>query len=220
MQLLSVDLARAIWLGPMTDFNPMGVSLYNILFPFLLKTYKFKTYPMPKPNEPLDPSKGLTFHGGEFDAGAENPLLVDFTIYNDGVIADTRASTDKSEAFFADLFRRFSEIFKMPDYDLIIKKRVYVSRLFVTTDKHLRLLNPRLTELSDYLSSTVEDGTISFQVRGISIWPEPAPRINPLQFTLEPAAGVPFSQNRYFSAAPLRTEQHLELLQKLEHILS
>ncbi len=92
--------------------------------------------------------------------------------------------------------------------------------MFVRTEKSVELLNPKLTKLSEYLSENVEDGTITFHTKSLSIWPDQTVKIPPLAFTFEPVVGTPFSENRYFSAAPLPTDKHLELLNKLESILS
>jgi hypothetical protein len=217
MKLLSVQLARSIWLGPTSDFNPRGTSLYRILFPFLIDTYKFRKYP--SPTESSDLSKGVRFEDGEFIIGENIPITANLLIYNDGMIADTSSSTTHSDSFLEDIYNRFSEIFRMPRYESIIRKKVYVSQLFISTDKSLELINPKLKEISKYLSETVEQGNMVFQVGGISFWPDQVNKVNPVPFSFERTTNVPFSENRYYSAAPLPTDKHLELLDKVENIL-
>lgn len=218
MKLLSVNLARSIWLGPISDFNPRGASLDGILFPFLVNTYKFRKFP--PLTEISDLSKGAKFENGEFNIGGDCPIIVNLTFYNDGVIADTGSSTIHSDAFLEDMYNRFSELFKIPPYQSIIRKVVYVSQLFVSTDKSLEVINPKLKLISEYLSDTVEQGGRVFQLGGISFWPDQVDKVNPVSFSFERTLNVPFSENRYYSTAPLPTDKHLELLDKLESILS
>lgn len=218
MKLLSVNLARSIWLGNVSDFNPRGMSLYSILFPFLMNTYKFRK---PPPVGSADLIKGVVFGDGEFTVNnSDHPIGINITFYNDGIIAETGASTDLSDAFLEDVFNRFSEIFKMPHYQEVIKKMVYLSQVYVTTNKSLEVINPKLKQISQYLSDNVERGGMDFQVSGIIVMPDQLDKVSPAPFRLERAVTVPFSENRYFSAAPLPTSKHLELLDKLEGILS
>jgi hypothetical protein len=45
-------------------------------------------------------------------------------------------------------------------------------------------------------------------------------KVVPGRFSLERKAGSPFKENIYFSAAPLQTAAHLELLQSIETTLA
>jgi hypothetical protein len=218
MKLLSVNLARAIWLGHISDFNPRGASLYRVLYPFLVDSYKFKTFP--KLAELSDLSKGISFKSGEFTIdGQDYPITINLDIHTDGFVVDSGSDTAYSHAFLVDVFEKFSEVFKMPKYETIIKKRLYLSQLYVQSEKTVELLNPKLKLISEYLKTNVEQGGIVFQAGGISFWPDQTGKANPAPFTFERALGVPFSENRYYSAAPLQTDEHLELLDKLESVL-
>lgn len=218
MKLLSVNLARSVWLGPISDFNPRGASLYGILFPFLVNTYKFRKFP--SLTEISDLTKGVKFENGDFSIEGESSILVNLTLYNDGVVADTGSSTIHSDAFLEEMYTKFSELFKMPPYQSILRKKVYLSQLFVSTNKSLEVINPKLKLISQHLSETVEERDKSFQFGAISFWPDQVNKVNPAPFTFERAVNVPFSENRYYSVAPLPTDKHLELLDKLESILS
>lgn len=222
MKLLSVDLARSVWLGPLSDLNPRGISLYPLLFSLLIKKYKFKKFPPPPlPGTGIpDLVKGVKFENGDFNIGSDHPIWITLTLYGNGVVADTGSSTDHSDLFLEEILNQFSEIFKLPIYQSIIRKKTYLSHIHVSMDKSIEILNPKLKKISQYLSNNVEQGDKSFQCGGIHFWPDQTDKINPPAFKLERAIGVPFSENRYFSLAPLPTEKHLELLNKFEAILS
>ncbi|MDO9211688.1 MAG: hypothetical protein Q7V48_13215 [Deltaproteobacteria bacterium] len=219
MELKSVNLARSIWLGPLIDLNPRGINIYPIIIPLLIDSYKFKIFPSPK--EKIDEGGGLKFEQGEFKTkeGAL-PLAVNLTIFRDGLVADTRSSTKETDDFLREILTRLSEELNMSDYRKVIKKINYLSQIFISTDKSLELINPRVKEISDYLSRTILGfEKTSFELGGIFFWADQRLPINPVPFMIERALGVPFGENRYYSSAPLQTDEHFQLLKKFEEIL-
>lgn len=219
MKLLSVNLARSIWLGHMGDFNPRGLNIYHHVIPSLKELYKFKKYPLPQ--DILDESVGVKLEGGEYVTKIDDPIHINLTFYSDGIMADTQSSTKDSDDFLHEILTNFSEDFNAPPYEDVIKKRNYISQLYVNLDKSLELINQKLKEISKYLSKNVIGfEEVSFETGGISFWANQKQSVNPVAFSLERALNYPFSENRYYSVAPLPTEKHLELLGKLESIIS
>lgn len=217
MEKLSVNLARSLWFCHITDLNPKGLNLFPIVTPLLLNSYKFKKYPAD--NELIDLSKGVTYEAGEFVTN-NGPVLIRFTVYNDGIVADSISSTKDSDAFLADMLTHLSKDIGLPNYERIIRRRGYLSQVFVKMQRSLELMNPNLKKISDYLSKNVLDKDIYFEAGGISFWPDQGSAMKPSPFTFERVLNVQFSENRYYSAAPLQTEQHYELLDMLESFLS
>ncbi len=217
MKLLSVNLARSIWLGPTADLNPSGFNLASVLIPFLIETYKFKNYPTITDN--TDISNGYNFQFGDFYIEGDLPIEVGLSIYNDGMTADASSSTIHSDAFLEDVLTRIAEIFKLAFYEPIFRRKLYLSQLYVHTENQIGLLNPKLNQISEYLSSNIEQDDCFFEAGGITFWPDQTKKMVPTPFTFERALGVPFSENRYYSSAPLQTDQHFELLEKLEMLL-
>lgn len=216
MKLLSVDLARSLWFGHMIDSNPKGIALSPIAL-YMSNLYRFKKLPPPN----TDAAQGAKFEDGEFLFKESEPLIsVTLTVYPDGMIADTRSSTECSDAFLTDLFTGLSKQFKLPPYDAIVRQKKYLSQLWVSTTKSFNLINPKLQEIATFLTENVEGPKIPFEFGGISFWPDQTEKISPSAFAIERAVNTPFSENRYFSRAPLQTEKHIQLLSKLEEILS
>jgi hypothetical protein len=219
MKLLSVNLARSLWFCNIAELNPKGLNLYPIIIPLLVDSYKFKKYPSEK--EVLDESAGVKFEYGEFISNDGNAIIINMTIFTDGIIAETRSSTKDSDAFLAEILTRLSEDINLPHYKQVIRRIGYASQLYVSTNKSLEFINPRLKEIAKFLSNNVLGfGEVTFGVGGISFWPDQTNVVKPLNFNFERVLNVPFSENNYFSAAPLPTDKHLELLNKLEKILS
>lgn len=215
MKLLSINLARSIWLGPMLDFNPKGVRLDYFLYPLLINTYKFRKFP--SINDAQDLVKGVSFGDGEFIINDQLTVNLSITFYNDGIVVDTRSSTDHSDGFLDDFFRRVSEEVDIPPYSSVLKETLYLSQVFISPEKSLETLNSKLKHISKYLTQHTK-GNNDFQTSGLSFWPDQTKKRNLVPFTFERAANTPFEDNRYYSSAPLQTNNHLELLDILESI--
>lgn len=218
MKLLSVSLARSLWFGHMGDFNPKGITLSSMVS-YLAELYKFKK--VPPSNADLSNMESVSFENGEFVLNEnEAPIYVAFSLYQGGLTGDTRLSTKASDTFLMDLFMRLSTVFNVPPYDAIIRRKRYFSELYVSIEKPFSIINPKLKKVATFLTENTEAGEITFELGGMSFWPEQTAKWIPSPFSIERAAGVPFSENRYFSRAPIETAKHLELLSKLESILS
>ncbi|MGA8573757.1 MAG: hypothetical protein ACLP7A_14420 [Desulfobaccales bacterium] len=219
MKLLSINLARSLWFFNLLEINPKGLNLYPIIIPILVDSYKFKQYP--SVNDVVDETKGVKFEYGEFINRGGNALIINMTIFNDGITAETRSSTNDSDAFLTEILTRLSQELQLPFYKEILRKICYASQVYVTTNKALELINPKVKEISKYLSNNASGfEEISFELGGLTFWPDQKYTNKPFNFIFERILNVPFSENKYYSAAPLSTDKHLELLNKLERILS
>jgi len=222
MKLLSIALARSVWVGQMNDFNPKGRNVPSLIVPFLLDTYKFKKYPLPT-DDLSDATKGIVFEFGEFRNSDGDLLSIKLTLFNFGVMAETTSSTPDSDFFLEALLTKLHENFRIPHYNNVIRNRDYLSQLYVSTENKLEIINPKLKTISEYLEKDVfayNKKVPSYQLSSMSYWADPVNAITPLNFVFERQEKIPFSENRYFSSAPLQTDQHLELLDKFEAILS
>lgn len=223
MKLLSIKQARSIWLAYLLDLNPRGLNLLSLIPPIVAK-YKFQMFPN-KPDELGfgKETKEIKFSGGSFQKDPQHNIGVDLTIYNDGLIADTRSSTNDSDAFLDDFLNWISLEFGLAPYQEVLRTKLYVSELWVQTDKSLVALNPKLADFAKRLTSMIvghEHHPIAFEPCGIIFWTDPTVANPPGPFRFERLIDVPFSENRYYSAAPLKTDLHIELLTELEKILS
>jgi hypothetical protein len=213
MNLSAINLARSIWLFPFIEFNPKGKSLYPFM-PEVIEKYKFKKFP--SRTEAPDLTKGIIFEEGEFINKIGNIVVLNFTIHNDGLVVDTRSSTDDSDDFLSEILTKISTDYDLPHYEQIIRNKKYVSQLYVTTNKSLELINPKFKKISKYLTGFSSQ---HFEMGGLSFWSEQAEKTPSHPFTFERVVNVPFVENRYFSAAGLTTNKHLELLEMLEDVL-
>lgn len=216
MKLQSICNARSIWWGHLNDINPRGINLFPIVAPLLVSTYKFIQFPSIQ--DVANPTDGLKFQTGEFANNGEHPARISFTIYDECLIANSSSSTDHADAFLRDVLKRLDEIFNLSNSEQVINRKNYLNELYVYTNKSLDLLSPQLKIISEYLSNNVVQD-VRFELGGISFFPDQINKNNPPVFRFERAVNVPFSENRYYSIAPLQTSKHLELLENLEAIM-
>lgn len=219
MKLLSVAHARSSWIGQTRYLNPHGKYLYPALLPFLLELYNFKKFP--QTNDNLDESKGLIFENGEFENEKGELINIKLIIYDYGIVAESGASTQENDAFLKAVISKTQDLFKLPNHEDILKTKRYLSQLYISTDISLDIINPKLKEISNFLSKNVEGyGDVDYQLGGLAFWPDQTKPINPLAFSIERVINEPFSENSYLSTSQLQTDEHIELLEKLEKILS
>ena len=218
MKLLSVNLARSIWFFPLAELNPRGRHLYQVYLSIIEK-YRFTNYPATISE--VDFQEGLKIQNGVFERTDKEPVSVSLTIYNEGLLAETRSSTADTDAFLEDLLNWLARDFNLSYEPGMVRAKIYVSELYIRMDHELKTLNPRLEEFSKELSSKVPGyGEISLEVSGISFWTDPNKIGRATPFRLERHEGMPFKENRYYSMAPLSTELHREMLEEFERILT
>jgi hypothetical protein len=174
----------------------------------------------PKLVSDFDTGKGVTFLHGFF----ENTTVIEkAVIYNDGMIVESKADTDLCDQFIDDAVKWASENanihFGLDD----AHPRLYLSHVVVEDNIGIAKLFSRLSSVGVELSKILEsygDVNRDIELIGFAMQSDVTERAGPVPFKFERRAGVPFSSNLYFSSAPVRTSDHVNLLHKLESILS
>jgi hypothetical protein len=223
MKLLSIKQARSIWLIYLIELNPRGLNLYNLI-KLIIEKYKFQIYPT-KPEEFGfgKEIREIKFSGGNFQKDPKHNIGFDLTVYNDGLIVDTRSSTNDSDTILNEFLTWISGEIDLVPYHEVLREKLYLSELYVQTNKSLNSLNPKLANFAKHLNSLIkghQNNPIAFETSGISFWTDPTKGNPASSFRFERVIDVPFSTNRYYSVASLQTDAHLKMLEELEDILS
>ena len=215
MKLLSIKLARAIWLFPTLDVNPRGKYMFPLL-PALIDRYQFAN--VPDLQEAIKQQKGVKLGSGMFSYKKNEQLAVELGIYNDGLVGDSRSSTIGSEAFLADCLKFAVNEFGLKEPQSITRQ--FVSEVHVEVEQSLSTLNPRLAafmkKLSGKVSATQES---AYELSGLMFAGVGVGGRNPSPFRFERVENTVPSENRFWSFAPLATDDHLALLDDLVSIL-
>lgn len=221
MNLISVDMARATWLFPLTELNPTGRSFTQI-FADLKKRYSFQKAPAHSLDYDAE-AKGLVFNEGEFVNRKGVSVLVKLALFSDGIVADTWSSTTDSEDFLKDAMNwvRAEHGISLPaDRSLTT---LYLSQLTVSTSQKQGFVFAKIQTLADLFSKKLTESGRSnqgFVPGGLSMWATNWDQnLAPAAYRFEIKAGSKPGENRYFAAAPLPTEMHLAILEEQERLL-
>ena len=214
MELISITQARAVALIQVQQWDPFGTALTLESIAKLGSRYIFAKTPTRL--EEIDFQKGL-----ELLEGRLGEIRIDrITIYMNGIVIDTRSSTDDSEKVLQDIIALAHEAF-----GAIIRpaRQTFASQLMFRSDMNLFALNPVLPKIAGVLTQrtsadmkhpfTFEPTAVQFNVDTAQAKTPPA------MFSIERRIDVPFAENTYFSQAPLRTAEHIELLKAFEAAL-
>ena len=221
MKLLSVALARVVWLFDTSHMNPRGLSFQEIIQK-LSEKYRFSK--APKTIADVSSDKSFAFEFGTFVNSKKLPLAVTYKLFGDGMVADTWSSTDDSTEFMQELtsWAAHDYGFSIPDISEI--NIGYLSQINIESDLKLPSLTPKLVSFARMLESKVRamDGKPrQFEIGGISFWTEDISKPSaPAPFRFEKKWAIPFSANQYFSQAPLPTQEHIKTVEELEKLFS
>jgi len=218
MELLAVRTARFIAAISTEELNPRGLVVYPSLIEGLVDRYNFDTYP--SGDDELDEMAGVVFENGNWNG----TLISKVTIFSNGIVIDTRSSTRDSEAIFNEAMQWVSESIGLTYRPSMVTSKLYVSELIVRTKAILNNLNPALQSFSENLSKSINAHTRLNAKYGLSglifHFDTSTIKVAPPPFTIEPLGEVVYSENKYYSTAPMPTEEHLEFLEELETILT
>jgi hypothetical protein len=163
--------------------------------------------------QPLD----LKFEEGVFVGTDGAPLAVNLSILDDGMIAETRASTDESDNFLEDALSWASAEYGLPHYSELSIEKLYASELTVQLDLPANLFSARFSGYTERLRRGVSNNPeIPLELTALHFGPDPSLTKKIAPFKVERLANVPFDRNEYYSGAPAPTSEHIELLQAME----
>jgi hypothetical protein len=184
----------------------------------LVKRCNFQKFP--REYGDLDEQKGVEFLEGKWGGITIERLA----IYRNGIMLDTRSSTADSEKILGEALVWTAKEFGITYRPGMFKRKGYVSNLtFYSGVPLLSGLNRALTKLANRVgeaTSQIVGENFSYEPIGISVQYDLIPMRQPVApFTIQRRIETPFSENKYFSEAPLPTELHLTLLQEFENDL-
>lgn len=214
MKVLS-KTGRAIWLFETIELNPRGVDSLSA-YEAIRNKYSFAG---PKTREEIENSAdGIKFQNGSFKPNGSEAFAVTLEIYKDGIIAETRSSTELAELFLSDAMHFARLEYGLYFEESMIRQRRYGSTLLFESAHGLDRLSNTLSELAAELQS--ETGR-RYEVTGLTMGFDPIEINDGLgSFTIERRIGVPHAGDRFFSIAPLQTEKHIALLERFESLMA
>lgn len=162
----------------------------------------------------------IHFRIGKF----QDVQIQEFDIFSDGVIAGSASHTDKILAFLQDVFAWANEAFGY-SASIVAKPEIYFeSAVVVKSEVDLaRALTPKgdITSLVGRAFKQASSIEAEFESTGFIADVDShsfSGRRKPMQFAFERRIGFPFSENVFYSRAPLPTTAHLDVLRAIEDL--
>ena len=214
MELLSVFLARAMaWIEPI-ELNPRGSVFYPDLTKALVARYDFQKFPTKL--EDFDEAKGITFGAGRLG----DTVIEQLVIYTYGIVLDTRISTGESKRLLEDAFQWGAKELGLTYKAGAVRRWQYASSVIFRSDVPLTDVHPGFHNLADSITKSVETlmgERLKYELTTFTIDFDQLARKHPLgRFSIQRRDNTPFSENKYYSDAPLPTELHIKLLEQFE----
>ena len=210
MKSVTVLLARASALLDVATLDPKALTSPLDAIKALIERYSFAKFPK---LEDFDLQKGLQFSYGKL--GEIN--ILNFTLFSAGVAVDTGSSTDSAETVLLDFL---DSVRKTLGATFQLHRHLFVSHLAFHSNMKIAALHPVLQQIADRVAASVSrdlDQPFRFEPTAVFLNTDPSQtKLLPASFTIDRRAEMPFSENSYFSAAPLRTAEHIELIQQFE----
>lgn len=212
MELVSIENSRVISLFRTARLD--GQLYLPRAAEALSGRYRFSEYP--------ETYRDLSGDAAEFRHGIFQDAAIDLGIYNDGVIVTSRSNTNLLDEFLNDLREMLHDNLGLSTYHTQPVNMIYESTLLIQSEEELLAPLNKLSNVSKdisrrlYNNSEIETEYTSF---GFSFATDVSkiPGTKPLAFRIERPIGVDFSFNQYLSTAPLKTDDHLEVLRLIEN---
>ena len=214
MKLLTIELSRATVLFRMT--RPGGPQYLPDNVAALAKRYHFLG--APDLLRELEGSKAV-FRHGTFEGNAIDRLEV----YNDGIIVSSRSDTDHVDGFIEDCVAWLRDYEGYSVIETHTVSRMYESTLLVETERDVLKPLEAYQEILRLIENALLDTSslkIAYHIFGFALSADQTqnPALKPVPFRLERKEGIDFGRHQYFAIAPLRTKQHLKILQQLDEL--
>jgi hypothetical protein len=214
VQLSSVILARVLGFVETFDLSPRGKLFLPEIIPEIVKRYGFLKFP--KTLEDFDESKGVEFLEGKF----EGKVIQKFVIWNTLLVLETRSNTADSKQILEGMLEWGADEFGLTYGPGTIKRFGYVSDVTFHSDAPLLGANSAVTNLASGVGAAVSaiwGDPVEYHPLVVTVGHDPLSRKNAIaNFTIQRRSETRFTDNKYFSEAPLPTDEHLTFLEEYE----
>jgi hypothetical protein len=216
MKLIATEGGRVLDLVPLEELRPPN----GIYIPdFIQKLYARYGFSSPSPSLADAVATGVKFEHGKFDIDGTTHVIKELSIYSDGLIGDC-FNTHIADLLLDDFLTWGTETYKFRPRQTPLR-RTYTSAIIVQFEKLVEPALGKLARLTTVLSNSLKSAygwnyqynlvRLNFQVDPTTI-----PALRSTQFFIERKLGAPYEENRYYSVAPFRTEEHIRILEAVE----
>jgi hypothetical protein len=218
MELAAVLSASAMAWVESNDLNPRGKVFYPDLVKAIVARYNFQKFP--EKLEDFDESKGVTFTSGRLG----DSVIEQVVIYTYGIVLNTRLSTQESKRLLEDALQWGCTELGLVYKPSMVRRWQYSSQITFHSKVPLMGAHSAFQRLAESVTKSVAEATgenLKYELASFFIAYDQLTRKHPLgNFSIQRRDNTPFSDNKYFSDAPLPTDDHIKFLEQFEVDLS
>jgi hypothetical protein len=216
MNLIATETGRVLQLLVMEEIFPLSGIYFPNFCQQLGDRYAFVT----RPQNYTDAIKsGAKFQHGQLTTPAREILIKEIGVFNDGIIVDCQ-NTDDAEYVTEDIMEWTRTSFAFREQRTNIRRR-FTSVITIEFDGAIETAIGAIETIAKSMSAAYNRAygeRIDVKLLRLSLNADPLsipPLVN-TQFYVERRIQRPYAENRYQSGAPLRTEEHIGLLETIE----
>jgi hypothetical protein len=223
MRIIAFETCRVTALFPFEEVTPLGgVSDLDIVEKIKAR-YAFAKAPDLATAEVS--KNGYKFETGKFSFESTPARIADFAVYRDGIVINA-SKTNVAEAFLDDVISFMQKEFSFREF-MTPPRRYFQSQIVVefdrTPEKLINSLNAIASAVSEPLVAIygvkipMKFARLDFDADKENLsFPAPA---TVHKFIIERRLNIPFAKERFFCSAPMRTDTHVAVLEKIETLM-
>jgi hypothetical protein len=180
---------------------------------------KYGFVEVPKTLADLDFKKGTNFLRGYY----KGAIIDKFQVYENGLLCEANENTNILDDFISEILTWVEQEQNLPIKETGVK--AYISQMAVITASDIGSIFSKIASIGPLISKELSNygqPAHEFKISGLKMHydaaPTPLPRAP--EFSFERRAGAPYSENQFFTSAPIRTDEHLRIVKMLEGLLS
>lgn len=214
MKLLAIERSRLTSLYRMARTS--GQLYLPLVADQLAERYRFGSAPHSFGDLAGDKAE---FKHGLFEGSAIEAL----DVYNDGIIVASQSDSDFIDKFVHDLNSWLEKDYGLSAIETHTVNKIYESTLLVETDRDIFKPFDAYASILPLIETALRDASelkVKYENFGLALSADHTrnPALKPIPFRFERKEGIEFSRRQYHTTAPLRTKQHLEILERLERL--
>ena len=219
MLIISNDGGRAHQMLVADEVHPIGGYYLTDAIRLISDRYGFRQAPSIEDAQ----KTGAVFMDGRLVSGTKKINIREIGLLADGFYAIAQ-DTMTADFILDDLLTWAEQAVGLrPPITIVPKKynNAAVVEFETDIDRHLDIFNELTSSYKEMLAS-LYNKVVSVSLYQIGFAFDSLEVNLPISsnFKIERRTGLPFSSNRYYCTAPLKTEMHIELLEKFERALS
>lgn len=183
---------------------------------------RYRFLQVPTKIEEFNLQQGVEFIHGVFK---EDQIIGKFKVYNNGVYCEAELPTEVISEFIEDVFDWARQEIGMTIEDTDAPNQFFISNLEVESKASLAPAFSKLSTICERLTSLLVSygqEVPPFETTHLAFHCDisKVESVKPTMFSFEHRVETPFDSGLFFAAAPLKTADHLILLDELESILA